>query len=99
MRRNGAHSVSDWVGKAWWERSRDIAAGDMPAPMCGGRENVGSCTMERRAEPERNGAAKESVVVQGREIKPEEMEILGNLNKVSIFGRLSCFCDIGFDTM
>lgn len=31
MRRNGAHSVSDWVGKAWWERSRDINGGDMPA--------------------------------------------------------------------
>ncbi|MCI9108798.1 hypothetical protein AALA79_18280 [Lachnospiraceae bacterium 64-25] len=56
MRRNGAHSVSDCVGKAWWERSRDIDGGDMPA-LCGGRENVDSCTMERRAEPERHGAA------------------------------------------
>lgn len=24
VRRNGAHSVSDRVGKEWWERSRDI---------------------------------------------------------------------------
>ena len=31
VRRNGAHSVSDCVGKAWWERSRDIDGGDMPA--------------------------------------------------------------------
>ncbi len=31
MRRNGAHSVSDCVEKAWREQSRDIDGGDMPA--------------------------------------------------------------------
>ena len=31
VRRNGAHSVSDCVEKAWRQRSRDIDGGDMPA--------------------------------------------------------------------
>ena len=31
VRRNGAHSVSDCVGKEWWKRSRDSDGGDMPA--------------------------------------------------------------------
>lgn len=57
MRRNGAHSVSDCLEKAWWKRCRDIDGGDMPT-LCGGRENVDSCTMERSAETERHGAAR-----------------------------------------
>ncbi len=38
VRRNGAHAVSDWVGKAWRERSKDTDAGGMLAFGRSGRE-------------------------------------------------------------
>ena len=57
MRRNGAHSVSDCVEKAWRPPSKDTDVRRYACPVCGGRENENNCMMSRRAEPERHDAA------------------------------------------
>lgn len=57
VRRNGAHSVSDCVEKAWRQRSKDTDVRRYACPVCRGKENENSCMMSRRAEPERHNAA------------------------------------------
>ncbi len=39
VRRNGAHSVSDCVEKAWRPPSKDTDVRRHACPVCGGREN------------------------------------------------------------
>ena len=72
VRRNGAHSVSDCVEKAWRPPSKDTDVRRYACPVCGGRENENSCMMSWRAEPERHDAASQKsggcearILVQG----------------------------------
>ena len=51
MRRYGVHSVSGYVEKVCWKRSKDNDVRRYACPVCGGRENENSYMMSRREEP------------------------------------------------
>ncbi|MCM1234324.1 MAG: hypothetical protein NC489_29830 [Ruminococcus flavefaciens] len=73
MRRNGAHSVSDCVGKAWRLSSKDTAGGGMLALCVEEEKTEIRCMMERRAEPERHDASCQKSGGRQARISPEEV--------------------------